>query len=418
MIVAVTLVVLLGGVLAGCARKEAQAKDVAQSEAQREGAPEVSAAEMAELVSGNSAVALELYQALRGEEGNLFYSPYSVSAALAMTYAGARGETERQMAETLHFTLAQERLHAAFNALDLALNSQSAEDFRLSIVNSLWGQVGDDFLPQFLDTLAANYGAGLRLLDFAGEPEPSRQEINEWVLQQTRERVKDLIPQDAITPNTSLVLANAIYFDAKWQSPFNAERTSDGAFYTLDGGQTTAQMMHMSAPAQLSYAQGQGYQAVELPYQGGQTSMLLIAPDQGQFEAVEAGLDAGQIEAIVDALEPKQVSLVMPRFSYEYQLNLAETLAALGMPDAFGGAADFSGMDGTRELFIGGVYHKAFVAVDEAGTEAAAATAVVMQWKGMAMPDVELTLDHPFVFVIRDVQSGALLFVGRVVNPG
>jgi serpin B len=418
MIIVVTLGALLGGVLAGCAQEEAQARQVVQSEAQREGAPEVSSAEMAELVSGNSAFAWELYQELRGEGGNLFYSPYSMSAALAMTYAGARGETERQMAETLHFTLAQERLHAAFNALDLALNGQSGEDFRLSVVNSLWGQVGDDFLPQFLDTLAANYGAGLRLLDFAAEPEPARQEINEWVSQQTRERVKDLIPQGAITPITSLVLANAIYFDAQWQSPFSAELTGDSAFYTLDGGQTTAQMMRMSAPAELSYAQGQGYQAVELPYAGGHASMLLIAPDQGQFEAFEAGLDAGQIEAIVKALEPKQVALTMPKFTYESQLDLAETLTALGMPDAFGGAADFSGMDGTRELFIGGVYHKAYVAVDEAGTEAAAATAVVMQRKGIAMPDVELTVDRPFVLMIRDMQSGALLFVGRVVNPG
>jgi serpin B len=271
-------------------------------------------------------------------------------------------------------------------------------------------------MTDFLDTLATNYGAGLRLLDFMQEPEPSRQTINDWVSEQTEERIKDLIPEGAITPATRLVLANAIYFDAKWQQPFEAELTGDGAFHTLDGQEVTVPMMNMSKPPTLSYMQGQGYQAVELPYKGGQASMLLIVPDQGQFESFEAGLDAAQVRSIVGELEPQQVELTMPKFSFEANASLAPTLANMGMPDAFGDAADFSGMTGDRSLLISDVFHKAFVAVDEAGTEAAAATAVVMVEMAMPMPNIVLTVDRPFVFMIRDTESGTLLFVGRVVE--
>ncbi len=412
-ILALTLLALLGLTLAGCAQPPAQAQ-VAKSSLDRETAPAVPSADLAELVAGNSAFAFDLYHALRQQGGNLFYSPYSISAALAMTYAGARGETERQMADTLHYTLPQERLHPAFNALDLALTG--SDEFTLHIANAIWGQTGHPFLAGFLDALAQNYGAGLRLLDFAKEPEPSRQVINDWVSQQTEERIKDLIPQGGITPATVLVLANAIYFDADWQHPFAEGSTRDGAFHTLDGAQVTAPMMSMAEYPTLSYGQGEGYQVVELPYAGGQMAMLVLVPDAGQFEAFEATLDAGRVEAILGSLEPKQVALTMLKFSYQSEFSLAKTLAALGMPAAFVDA-DFAGMDGARELFISDVFHKAFVAVDEAGTEAAAATAVVVAKTAAPAYDVELTIDRPFVYMIRDVETGAILFVGRVVDP-
>jgi serpin B len=418
-LVAITLLALLGSTLAACSGKatqEPQDRTQAQSSMQRETAPQAHPAELKELAYRNSVFALNLYQELCGVEGNLFYSPYSISLALGMTYAGAQGETERQMAETLQFALPQERLHAVFNALDTALAQQNGEDFRLNVANSLWGQQNYQFMTDFLDTLAANYGAGLRLLDFMQEPEPSRQTINDWVSEQTEDRIKDLIPEGAITPATRLVLANAIYFDAKWQQPFDADLTRDGAFYTLDGKEVTAPMMNMSKPPTLSYTQGQGYQAVELPYKGGQASMLLIVPDQGQFESFEAELDAEQVRSIVGALEPQEVELTMPKFSFEANASLAPTLANMGMPDAFGDAADFSGMTGDRSLFISDVFHKAFVAVDEAGTEAAAATAVVMAEMALPISNIVLTVDRPFVFMIRDTESGALLFVGRVVE--
>jgi serpin B len=412
-----TLFVISSLTLTSCAQSRAQAQ-VAQSQVSRVIAPQVSLADLNELVAGNNAFAFDLYQALRARDGNLFYSPYSISVALAMTYAGARGETEQQIAGTLHYTLSQDRLHPAFNTLDLKLVGEKQDDFKLHVANSLWGQTGYVFLAEFLDALARNYGAGLRLLDFQKEPEPSRQTINDWVSEQTEDRIKDLIPQGAITPDTRLVLANAIYFDADWQHPFSKHSTQDAPFNTLDGEQVTLPMMGMDDPASLSYARGEGYQAVELPYQGGQMSMLILVPDAGRFEAFEAALDAGRVETILKQLQPQVVNLHMPKFSYTSDLDLANTLAALGMPLAFRpGEADFSGMDGSRDLFIGDVFHKAFVAVDEAGTEAAAATAVVMKLTAMPVFDVDLTVDRPFVFMIRDTETGAILFVGRVLNP-
>jgi serpin B len=410
------IVALLAPTVAGCAQDKAQAQ-VAQSSVKRDTDPDVGGADLSELVAGNSAFAFDLYQALRDVDGNLFISPYSISAALAMTYAGARGETEREMAQTLRFTLPQERLHPAFNALDLELMHPDEEAFSLHIANAIWGQAGYQFLAPFLDVLAGNYGAGLRLLDFEGAAEPSRQVINDWVSEQTEERIKDLIPPGGITPDTTLVLANAIYFDADWMNPFDSAKTRDGAFTTLDGGQVVVPMMSLGQPETLLYAQGQGFQAVELPYKGGEMSMVVLVPDGGDFEAFEAALDAGRVEGILAQLESRQVALTMPKFSYASEFSLARTLSGMGMASAFG-PADFSGMDGTRNLFIGDVFHKAFVTVDEAGTEAAAATAVVIEASALPMVDVELTIDRPFVFLIRDVRTGSVLFVGRVINPG
>ncbi len=412
---AVIFMALLAPVVAGCAQGEAQAQ-IAQSNMKRDTLPSVARADLDALVGGNSAFSFDLYQALRESDGNLFFSPYSISAALAMTFAGARAETERQMAETLHFILPQERLHQGFNALDLELVGEDQGEFKLHIANAIWGQTGYAFLTEFLDLLARNYGAGLRLLDFESEPEASRQVINNWVSDQTEEKIKNLIPQGGITPNTSLVLANAIYFDADWLYPFDKAKTRDGQFNTLDGGTVAVPMMAMTEPQTLSHAQSAGYQAIELIYKGREMSMVILVPDAGEFEAFEAGLNAERLEAMLEDLEPKQVALTMPKFTFESEFSLAQTLSEMGMPDAFG-AADFSGMDGTRNLFIGEVFHKAFVSVDEVGTEAAAATAVIMERMSVPIVDVELVIDRPFVFLIRDMSSGTILFVGRVVDP-
>lgn len=405
-------------------RSPGQSAPVVQSEVPRAMAPEVSAEDLAELAGGNSAFAFDLYQLLKeSKDGNLFYSPYSISLALAMTYAGARGETERQMADALHYTLPQDRLHSAFNGLDLELarrgqvaQGKDGGGFRLNIANAIWGQTGYQFLPEFLDTLAESYGAGLRLLDFASDPEEARLTINNWVSDQTEGRIKDLIPPGLIHALTRLVLTNAIYFNAAWAEPFEVESTVDGPFTLLDGGQVTVPMMQ--GTESLGYAEGPGYQAVELPYDGRELSMVILLPEAGGFETFEGGLDAGQVESIVHDLTYRQVALTMPRFEFESEFDLAETLAALGMPVAFSGDADFSGMDGGRNLFISEVVHKAFVSVDEAGTEAAAATAVVMEVMA-ALPEepVEVIIDHPFIFFIRDIETGAILFIGRVVDP-
>jgi len=411
--------------LVGCGgipeMQQAQGENV-RSNKPRASAPEVAAPDLAEQVGGNSAFAFDLYQALREKDGNLFYSPYSISLALAMTYAGARGETERQMTGALHFMLPQERLHPTFNSLDQALASrgqgaqgQDGEGFRLNVVNAMWGQQGYEFLPAFLDLLAENYGAGLRVLDFASAPEEARTTINEWVSEQTEDRIKDLIPQGAVDALTRLVLTNAIYFNAAWAKPFQAKLTADGAFHLLDGSEVSVPLMRQTSG--FGYAEGEGYQAVELPYDGWELAMVVLLPRAGEFERFESALDAGRVEQIIGSLEYQQVRLTMPRFEFESGFSLKEALAAMGMAEAFSEQADFSGMTGRRELFISEVVHQAFVSVDEAGTEAAAATAVMMAPTSAVEEPVEMTADRPFVFLIRDLETGAILFVGRMVEP-
>mgnify|MGYP001148779518 CR=1 FL=1 len=394
------------------------------SDQQRVSVPAVDAGDLDALVDGNSAFALDLYQRLAHEQGgeNLFYSPYSISLALAMTYAGARGETEQQMADTLNYTLPQERLHPAFNALDqiLATRGEAAEGkddegFRLNIANAIWGQEGYTFLEGFLDTLARNYGAGLRVLDFAGAPERARVTINDWVSEKTEGKIEELIPKGLIGPMTRLVLTNAIYFNAAWAEPFEEQQTGDGTFDLLDGGQAQVPMMHQTTS--FGYAEGEGYQAVELPYDGQELSMVILLPDAGEFETFEASLTDDWLSATLGRLDRRQVALTMPKFEFDSGFSLNDALTAMGMEDAFSGAADFSGMTGDRDLFISSVIHKAFVSVDEEGTEAAAATAVVMMESAAPSEPVEVTVDRPFVFAIRDIETGALLFFGRVVDP-
>ncbi len=411
-------VLVLGLVVTGCT----VAPKTAQSGLPRETAPELPATDLEALVMGNTAFALDLYRQLGAGEGNVFFSPHSISVALGMTYAGARGETAAQMAETLHFTLAGADLHRAFNALELRLaaaaEGEAEAAFVLHNVNSLWAEQEYTFLPDFLDVLAQHYGAGLRLVSFKTAAEAARQAINAWVEEQTAERIRDLIPEGGVDDLTRLVLVNAIYFKAGWQAMFDAALTADGAFTPLSGAAVTVPMMRWSQPEWVRYAQGEGYQAVALPYKGGKASMVLVVPDAGRFAAFEAGLSAEALQGIMAGLEGRSVALTMPKFEVEAEFSLAETLAAMGMPAAFDPAqADLSGMDGTRDLYIGAVFHKAFLAVDEEGTEAAAATAVVVQVESAPMVDVELTVDRPFMLFIRDTESGELLFVGRVVNP-
>jgi len=422
LIVALVLVLVLP-LIASVQMAQPVAGEVLESDKERITSPDVSTGGQALLIEGNSAFAFELYKALKGEEGNLFYSPYSISLALAMTYAGARGETADQMADALQFLLARNKLHPAFNWLDAELakrgegaEGKDGEGFRLNIVNAIWGQKDYEFLSDFLDVLAENYGAGLRILDFITETEKSRLTINDWVSDQTEGCIEDLIPQGAISELTRLVLTNAIYFNAAWEHPFDEDITADGPFYILDGGQVSVPMMKQTES--FGYTEGEGYQAVELQYDGGELSMVILLPEAGNFQAFEEGFQAEQVDAIISGLQPTEVALTMPQFEFESEFSLKDTLAGMGMPIAFSGAADFSGMTGNPELFISDVVHKAFVAVDEAGTEAAAATAVIMELTAVPEPPMEVTIDRPFIFLIRDIETGAVLFVGRVANPG
>lgn len=400
--------------------------EVAQSDKPRNTSPNVSQEDLAEIVAGNTAFALDLYRLLSAEKAeNLFYSPYSISVALAMTYAGARSETEKQMASALHFTLPQERLHPAFNALDLYFTSlgqqpQGSDEgtpFRLHIANALWGQQGYEFLGDFLDTLAQNYGAGLRLVDFNSNPEAARQRINQWVSDQTEQKIKDLIPPGVLNPLTRLVLTNAIYFNAAWLYPFQKEATTEEPFTLLNGEKVNVPMMKLNKS--LFYAESKDYQLVALPYEGGNLEMVIILPAEGQFEAIQANFTPDWLTQALNARQLQTVHLSLPKFKIESDFSLVNALSTLGMPIAFQpDQADFSGMDGKRDLYIGEVLHKAYVDVDEAGTEAAAATAVIMELTA-ALPEqpVTMTVDRPFLFLIRDVQNGALLFLGQVTQP-
>ena len=422
-LIVVLVLVLLLPLIASSQMGQPAVGDVLQSDKERITSPDAASNEEALLVEGNSAFAFQLYQALKGKEGNLFYSPYSISMALAMTYAGARGQTAQQMADTLQFMLDQDSLHPAFNWLDAELakrgegaQGKDSEGFRLNIVNAIWGQKDYAFLPAFLDVLAENYGAGLRIMDFINETEKSRVTINDWVSDQTEGRITDLIPHGAIDALTRLVLTNAIYFNAAWEHPFDEDITADGPFYLLDGRQVSVPMMKQTE--WFGYTEGKGYQAVELLYDGDELSMVILLPEAGNFEAFEEGLQAQQVDTIINDLQSTGVTLTMPKFEFDSEFSLKDTLEDMGMRDAFSpGDADFSGMTGNRDLFISAVIHKAFVSVDEAGTEAAAATAVVIKMSAAPGLPVEVTIDHPFIFLIRDIETDAILFVGRVLNP-
>lgn len=425
------IILTLAALLASCSGPFAALSggpgQLVHSNKSREISPQVTGADRAELAAGSAAFAVDLYRQLAAQEdGNLFYSPYSISLALAMTYAGAQGETQQQMAEALKFTLPPERLHPTFNALEQQIAARAAEGekggdgegFQLHVVNDLWGQQDYTFLPEFLVLIAQNYGAGLRLMDFINDPGGSRQQINDYIAQQTEQRIQNLLLPDSITPDTRLILTNAIYFDAVWAYPFDAGSTEKKSFTLLDGASVDVDMMTLPKAQSLRYTAGEGYQAVSLPYDNHKLSMLLIVPDAGQFASFEDHLDTEQLAAIVGALDWQEVHVRMPRFTFESALSLKDSLSALGMAAPFTVEADFSGINGWRELFISDVLHKSFVKVDEAGTEAAAATAVIMDAGAAAIDEpIRLNVDRPFILLIRDEPTNTILFAGRVLDP-
>ena len=386
-----------------------------------------------QLARDNSNFAFDLYRALSEEkekEENLFFSPFSISQVLAMAYAGARGETERQMTETLRYGLRQERLHPAFKTLYGALrsrggNRQSSSDpdeedshFRLKIANAVWGQEGLGFSGDYAEALAKNYGDEIRSLDFAAAPEECRVTINDWVAEETEGKIQDLFPPGTIDARTRLVLTNAIYFTALWLWPFPPDDTVERPFRLLNGGTVEVPMMTDNYHyKEVYYAQGHGFQAVEIPYIAWELSMIALLPDEGEFEDFEDSLTAEILDQAIKELEERDITLTMPRFEYESAFALEETLAKMGMPDAFSGAADFSGITDMSELWLSAVAHKAFVSVNEEGTEAAAATAVATLESPPVEEPIIVTLDRPFIFLIRDEPTGAILFLGRVMDP-
>ncbi len=373
--------------------------------------------DVATLVKGNDEFAFDLYGRLREREGNLFFSPGSISTALAMTYAGARGDTADEMAKTLHFTLPPDRLHPAFAALlkDLRGAGQKRA-YQLSIANALWGQKGEGFKDDFLKLTRDNYGAGLREVDFAHNADGVRKEINTWVEKQTQDKIKDLLPPDFIKPTTQLVLTNAVYFKGEWNSQFKKDRTREAPFD--DGSGTKVQAPLMAQAGKFRYLDADGVQVLEMPYAGKELSMVVLLPRKvNGLSDLEKSLTADTLAGWLGKASEQEVDVSLPKFKVTSEFELAGRLAALGMKKAFvPGQADFSGMNGREDLYLSAVVHKAFVDVNEEGTEAAAATGVGIV--RLALPQRQVfRADHPFVFLIRDTRNGDVLFLGRVVNP-
>jgi len=372
----------------------------------------------AALAKGNNAFAGNLYGQLSSKDGNLFFSPYSISNALAMTYAGAKGKTASDMAATLQFPFDENRLHAAFADMIKEINQPGKKrKYQLSVANRIWGQKDYGFLPNFLELSKTAYGAGLQELDFQKATEQSRKTINDWVAKETQDKIKDLLPEGSLANDTRMVLTNAIYFKANWAEAFNAKATKKEDFKV--GADKKIKVDMMKQTEMMSLLQNDEFQLLEIPYEGRELSMLVLLPRKADgLAAVEKQLTADNLQEWVGKMKRYMVTLSLPKFKFTTEIKLKDTLTKMGMGLAFTEKADFSGMASREKLFIDAVIHKAFVAVDEKGTEAAAATAVTIRPTSAPVGQAAtFRADHPFVFVIRDNRTGSVLFMGRVVNP-
>jgi serpin B len=361
-----------------------------------------------------NAFATDLYDRLVADDpqANLVFSPTSIALALLMTLAGARGTTAEEMITTLHVTDA-EAIHRSANAVDAAVDESSSGLNRVTITNSLWGQDGFAFEQPFLDVLASEYGTGMELVDYRADAEGARVAINGWVSNETDERIPELLAPGTLTPVTRLTLVNAVYLKAKWQFEFTEEATLVAPFTTATGATVDVPTMHQTSP--LAYAEAPGWRAVQLPYVDGLLAMDIYLPDVATAGSVPFGDLA---EALLTETLTPTVQLSLPKFDIETSTSLAEQLAALGMPTAFSDSADFTGISTVEPLHIADVIHQANITVDEEGTEAAAATGVVIRSTSAPVDTpIEFVVDRPFVFALRHVSTGATLFMGRVTDP-
>ena len=375
--------------------------------------------DMSRLAEGNNAFALDLYERLSPKEGNLFFSPYSISTALAMTYAGAREETAEQMADVLHFDLEYETLHPAFADLSEHFQSiQQAGNVALNIANALWIQQDFELLEQFLDTVKEHYDAGLFQVNFAGATEEARVQINNWVEEYTNGKIKNLLAPGVLTALTRLVLTNAIYFKGDWAIQFEEESTKEEPFCVTPEHEVPVLMMTQTNT--FKYGEDDLIQILQMPYKGEELSMTILLPkEKDGLAKLEKELHTEQLTNWLSQLFSRDVEVFLPKFKLTSQFSLAGTLKDMGMTDAFSDSADFSGIEPGRQLNISEVIHKAFVEVNEEGTEAAASTAVVFELTSVAEPHPILVFkaDHPFIFLIQDNQTGSILFMGRIMNP-
>lgn len=405
--------------LAACSVVIGWASALAADETSRPADPRV--------VAGVGRFTVDLYKALAAKPGNVFCSPLNVATAVEMTAAGAKGETASQIARTLHLEGLGDSAHDGFGnlvdtiegAIKPAQNAADEKSPGLWAANAGWFDKAANILPDFIKRLERSYSAAPHRVDFAHSPDAARETINRWVAEQTRDRIRDLLKPDNIRPGTTFVLTSAIYFKGSWTFPFDANSTSDDQFKT-ESGPVSIRLMNQTA-GRLPYFENDAVQAVTLPYKDGSLAMVVVLPkkDDG-LAALEAALKAEDLDAWSTAMRPTKVKLSLPKFRSTAEFDLKEVLSKLGMTDAFvPGRADFSGITGKRDVSIAAVVHKAFVEVDEKGTEAAAATAVVGVRSSAMLPqkDVVFRADHPFLYLIRDARSGAILFIGRLSRP-
>ncbi|MHC4243751.1 MAG: serpin family protein [Planctomycetota bacterium] len=376
------------------------------------------------VVSGNNEFAFELYAKLNGKEGNLFFSPYSISTALSLAYCGARGETETEMATVLHLptatkdTFGQMQFHSAFGKIIKDLNNRGEKGgYELRVANALWGQNGYGFLEEYLELIETNYGGKLNEVDFIRAAESARKTINKWVEKKTNDKIKNLIKKGVLNSMTRLVLTNAIYFKGNWARQFEKDKTNDALFTLADGEKVDAAMMNQTA--EFGYLETESFQGLELPYVDDELSMIIFLPKEIDcLDEFEKTLTVENLSKWLNKLYKCEVVVSVPKFKMTSEFDLASVLKSMGMTDAFSSNANFSGINGQRDLFISAVIHKAYVDVNEEGTEAAAATAVTMKLTSVMPGRIPVfKADHPFLFLIRDNDSGSILFIGRVMNP-
>ena len=372
---------------------------------------------MDELVEANNNFALDLYARFKESDGNVFFSPYSITTALGMALEGARGETAEEIRDTLHLTMSDEERRSAVEALHQQLNPEDAA-YTLNAANAMWVQQDYQLLQEYVDLVTQVYSSEAHNVDFVGATENTRHRINEWVEDRTNDKIKELLKQGSINDATRLVLTNAIYFKGIWEKQFEEELTHDEPFWLDDGSSIDVPLMR-NTELSYGYAATLNLQALEMAYEGGDLSMLVLLP-KSDLASLEESLDTEMLSDLRDQMANRRVNVYIPKFTFTSNYGLRTTLQSMGMPLAFSSEADFSGINGKQDLKIDDVIHQAFVEVNEEGTEAAAATAVVMRAEMMSAtppPVPEFHADHPFLFLIQERQSGNILFMGRVENP-
>lgn len=413
------LVFFLFLIMVGCSAPSGGTSSDSANSARGEAAKELKSqpdtARSVETARANNRFAFHLYKQLSSEGDNLFFSPYSISSALAMTYAGAQGNTREEMSEVFGFYKDNITHARGYQALQNHIDSLSQEELELNVANGLWCQQDYKFLQEFLNINQEYFSAVVRQVNFKKNYQQVRKQINQWVEKKTNEKIQDLIDEGVLDRMTRLVLVNAIYFNGKWAHPFDQENTQSDDFYTTP--EHTQEVPFMNQSLQLPYYEEKLFKAVELPYTQGKLSMLILLPQKHEYlTRIEDELSGACYESLTDSMREQQVDLSIPRFKLRAKYQLNDPLRKMGMESAFAGNADFSGMTGSKDLYISDIVHQSYVEVDEKGTEAAAATGVVMR-KTSIVEKKHFKADHPFLFIIKDQESQVILFIGKMHHP-